>query len=94
MADQAQHVVSKAAANGSNLGFEDKLWAAADKEIEAHRHIPTPGRYVGAEDIDDDSVPFEEKIDERLVEPYGQMNEAVEPDATIASDLEILGYGE
>ena len=93
MADRAQDVGSKAAANGSNLGFEDKLWAAADKEIEAHGHVLTPGRYVGAEEIEDDGVPFEEKMAELLVDPFGQMNEAKKLDATIRQNWEILGYG-
>lgn len=43
----------------------------------------TPGRHVGAEEIEDDGVSFEEK-----------MAEAEELDATIRQDLEVLGYGE
>ncbi|MCW5829982.1 MAG: SAM-dependent DNA methyltransferase [Deltaproteobacteria bacterium] len=31
-------------------------------EIKSHGHVLTPGRYVGAEDIEDDGEPFEEKI--------------------------------
>ncbi len=31
-------------------------------EIKTHRHILTPGRYVGAEEVEDDGEPFEEKI--------------------------------
>ncbi len=32
------------------------------KEIEGHGFVLTPGRYVGAEDIEDDGEPFEEKM--------------------------------
>lgn len=31
-------------------------------EIRSHGHILTPGRYVGAEDVEDDGEPFEEKM--------------------------------
>jgi len=34
-------------------------------EIRSHGHILTPGRYVGAEEVEDDGEPFEEKM-ERL----------------------------
>jgi len=39
--------------------------SAPTEEIKAHDYILTPGRYVGAEDVEDDGEPFEEKI-ERL----------------------------
>src|SRR5437899_10208459 len=32
------------------------------EEIRAHAHVLTPGRYVGAEDIEEDAEPFEEKL--------------------------------
>jgi type I restriction enzyme M protein len=45
------------------------------KEIRGHNHVLTPGRYVGAEDIEDDDVPFAErfaalraKLDEQFAE--------------------------
>jgi type I restriction enzyme M protein len=31
-------------------------------EIRSHNHVLTPGRYVGAADIEDDEVPFEERF--------------------------------
>ena len=64
------------------------------KEIEAHGHVLTPGRYVGAEEIEDDGIPFEEKMAELSAELYEQMNEAEERDAAIRQNLEVLGYGE
>jgi len=68
--------------------------SATLKEIEAHGHVLTPGRYVGAEEIEDDGVPFEEKMAELSAELYEQMAEAEELDATIRRNLEVLGYGE
>lgn len=77
--------------------YEDKpgfCKAATLKEIQAHGHVLTPGRYVGAEEIEDDGVPFEEKMAELSAELYEQMAEAEELDAVIRQKLEVLGYGE
>jgi len=64
------------------------------KEIQSHGHVLTPGRYVGAEEIEDDGIPFEEKMAELSAELYEQMAEAEELDAVIHQNLEVLGYGE
>ncbi|MBN1830426.1 MAG: SAM-dependent DNA methyltransferase [Deltaproteobacteria bacterium] len=64
------------------------------KEIQAHGYVLTPGRYVGAEEIEDDGVPFEEKMVGLSAELYEQMAEAKELDAAIRRNLEALGYGE
>jgi type I restriction-modification system DNA methylase subunit len=37
--------------------------AATLEEIRGHGHVLTPGRYVGAADIEDDEVPFAERFD-------------------------------
>lgn len=68
--------------------------SATLNEIEAHGHVLTPGRYVGAEEIEDDGVPFEEKMAELSAELYEQMAKAEELDAAIRQNLEVLGYGE
>ena len=68
--------------------------AATLKEIASNGHVLTPGRYVGAEEIEDDGVPFEEKMAELSAELYEQMNEAEGLDAAIRQNLEVLGYGE
>jgi type I restriction enzyme M protein len=36
--------------------------AAKLEEIRGHNHVLTPGRYVGASDIEEDDVPFEERF--------------------------------
>jgi len=61
--------------------------------VRAHSHVLTPGRYVGAEEVEDDGEPFEEKMG-RLVETLrSQTAEAVRLDAAIWRNLEALGYG-
>lgn len=44
------------------------------EEIAAHGHVLTPGRFVGAEDVEDDDEPFEEKLN-RLVDALKQQFE-------------------
>jgi len=68
--------------------------AATIKEIEAHGHVLTPGRYVGAEEIEDDGTPFEEKMAALSAELYEQMAEGEQLDAAIRKNLEALGYGQ
>ena len=49
-------------------------------EIRGHQHVLTPGRYVGAEDIEQDDEPFEVKFPslvaklERQLEQSGQLD--------------------
>jgi len=68
--------------------------SATLKEIQSHGHVLTPGRYVGAEEIEDDGIPFEEKMAELSAELYEQMAEAEQLDAAIRKNLEVLGFGE
>jgi len=81
----------------SGDGYEDVLGfcKSADKElIEKHGFVLTPGRYVGAEEIEDDGIPFEKKMDALSATLYQQMKEAKELDAVIRKNLEHLGFGE
>lgn len=68
--------------------------AATLDEIRSHHHDLTPGRYVGSEIIEDDGVPFEEKMAELSDRLCQHMREALELDAVIRKNLEVLGYGE
>ncbi len=77
--------------------YEDKpgyCKAATLEEIQSHNYVLTPGRYVGAEEIEDDGIPFEEKMAELTDKLYEQMRQAQELDETIKKNLEALGYGE
>jgi len=82
---------------GKDGTYEDKLGfckSATLDDIRAHHHVLTPGRYVGAEKIEDDGVSFEEKMAELSNTLYKQMKEATEINATIKKNLEYLGFGE
>jgi len=78
-------------------GYEDKpgWWRSATiEEIRQHDYVLTPGRYVGAEEVEDDGVPFEEKMAGLTAKLYEQFDEAHRLEAEIKKNLEILGYGE
>src|SRR5690625_4701313 len=61
-------------------------------EIAERGHVLTPGRYVGAEEIEDDDEAFEEKM-QKLTEQLGeQMAKGAELDALIREKLGELGY--
>jgi type I restriction enzyme M protein len=67
--------------------------SAALEEIRKHGHVLTPGRYVGAEEADDDGEPFEEKMKRLTATLREQQAEVARLDATIAANLKDLGYG-
>ena len=76
--------------------YEDKpgfCKAASLEEIKSHDYVLTPGRYVGAAELEDDGIPFEEKMAELTTTLYEQMLDSVEQDALIRKNLEVLGYG-
>ena len=63
-------------------------------EIKANDYVLTPGRYVGAAEIEDDGIPFEQKMSELTQTLYQQMAESEKLDAVIKHNLMGLGYGE
>ncbi|MBW7864590.1 MAG: SAM-dependent DNA methyltransferase [Candidatus Hydrogenedentes bacterium] len=67
--------------------------SATIEEIRKHGHVLTPGRYVGAEEVEDDGEPFEEKMTRLVAQLREQQKEAEELDRAIAKNLEALGYG-
>lgn len=68
--------------------------SATTAEIAAHGHVLTPGRYVGAEEIEDDGDPFEEKMTRLVAELQAQFAESARLEESIAENLIGLGYGE
>lgn len=67
--------------------------AATLEEIKANDYVLTPGRYVGAADVEDDGELFEEKMRELTQKLFRQMDEGIALDHAIRRNLEALGYG-
>lgn len=53
----------------------------------------TPGRYVGAADVEEDAEPFDEKMRRLTATLRMQSEEGARLDAAIAANLTELGYG-
>jgi type I restriction enzyme M protein len=62
--------------------------------IKTNDFVLTPGRYVGAAEIEDDGIPFEVKMKDLSQTLYSQMEQAETLDKAIRQNLEVLGYGE
>ncbi len=61
-------------------------------EIAEHGHVLTPGRYVGAEAVEEDDEAFADKM-QKLTETLGeQMSKGAELDALIRQKMGGLGY--
>ncbi|MCY1367047.1 type I restriction-modification system, M subunit [compost metagenome] len=68
--------------------------SASMDDIRKHGYVLTPGRYVGAADVEDDGEPFEEKMARLSAQWRDQRAAAVKLDAVIDVNLKELGYGE
>jgi len=63
-------------------------------EIAGHGFVLTPGRYVGAADVDDDGEPFAEKMERLTATLRDQFAESARLEQVISDNLRRLGYGE
>lgn len=61
------------------------------EDIQKHKFVLTPGRYVGIPDEEDDGIPFQEKIDTLTTRLRDQMNEAQDIDQEIKIQLAKIG---
>ncbi|MHB1581456.1 MAG: type I restriction-modification system subunit M [Acidithiobacillus sp.] len=61
--------------------------------IKQHGYVLTPGRYVGAEEVEDDGEPFEEKMARLVIELNGQFAESAKLEQAIKVNMGGLGYG-
>ncbi len=62
-------------------------------QVREHGHVLTPGRYVGAAEVEDDGEPFDEKMKRLTADLNKQMEEGETLDRHIWRNLEELGYG-
>jgi type I restriction enzyme M protein len=67
--------------------------SASTADIAGHGHVLTPGRYVGAEAMEDDGESFEEKMPRLVAELEAQFAESARLEQTIRENLRGLGYG-
>jgi len=67
--------------------------SAKTEEIAGHGYVLTPGRYVGAEEVEADDEPFEEKMTRLVAELNKQFAESSTLEQTIKKNLKGLGYG-
>jgi type I restriction enzyme M protein len=65
--------------------------SATNDEIAAHGHVLTPGRYVGAADVEDDGDPFEAKMSRLVAELNTHFAEAAKLQHAIKANLKGLG---
>lgn len=61
-------------------------------DIRSHGYVLTPGRYVGTEEVEDDGVPFEEKMARLSASLAEQFNESEELQKKIRANLKELGF--
>ena len=66
---------------------------ATTEEIESHGFVLTPGRYVGAEELEDYDEPFEEKMQRLTATLEEQFAEGARLEEEIRANLRHLGFG-
>jgi type I restriction enzyme M protein len=75
-------------------GYEDVKGyckSATIEEIQKHKHVLTPGRYVGIPDEEDDGIPFEEKMADLSANLKEQMEKEAELNKEIKDQLSNIG---
>jgi type I restriction enzyme M protein len=79
-----------ASAVGSGLTYDDEAgfcYSASLAEVKAADYALTPGRYVGAADVEDDGEPIEEKIARLSKELFEQFDESERLAAVVRAQL-------
>lgn len=67
-------------------------FSAELKDLRKHDYVLTPGRYVGAADIEDDGEPFAEKMQRLTAQLKEQFEESARLEAEIKRNLMGLGF--
>jgi type I restriction enzyme M protein len=62
------------------------------EDIQSHGHVLTPGRFVGAEDVEDDGQLFEEKMQKLTAALAEQFKQGAALEKTIKKNLKEIGY--
>lgn len=78
-----------------NDGYQDKAgfcYSASLADIAANDYVLTPGRYVGAEAVADDGIPFAEKMQDLTAQLHAQFEQGRKLESEIVANLAGLGY--
>jgi len=67
--------------------------AASLNDIRKHSYVLTPGRYVGALEVEDDGEPFDDKMKRLSKILRDQTRAGAKLDAAITANLKEHGYG-
>jgi len=78
--------------NGNYEDIKGFCKSATLEDVEKHKFVLTPGRYVGIPDEEDDGIPFEEKMKALTAELAEQMAEEKRLDEEIKKQLKKVGY--
>ena len=84
---------ARASAAETGLTYEDVpgfCKSATLAEIKAADYALTPGRYVGAAEVEDDGEPIEEKIERLTKELFAQFDESARLETVVREQLERL----
>ena len=68
--------------------------SATTEEIASHGYVLTPGRYVGAEAVEDDDEPFEGRMKRLTVKLEAQFAESTKLEAEIRHNLGRMGFAD
>lgn len=77
--------------NGDYKDIKGYCKSAPLKEVEKHKYVLTPGRYVGIPDEEDDGVPFDETMKSLTGVLAKQMDEEMRLDGEIKEQLANVG---
>ena len=81
---------------GSEMCIRDSsvplCFKSSRAEIAEHGYVLTPGRYVGAEEVEDDGVPFAEKMEGLTRELATQFHESEKLQSAIRDNMQKLGF--
>ena len=67
-------------------------YSASLEDIRKHEHVLTPGRYVGAEEQEDDGEAFADKMARLTLQLAKQFTESAKLEGEIKKNLAGLGY--
>jgi type I restriction enzyme M protein len=78
--------------NGEYQDIPGFCKSATLDEIAGYGYVLTPGRYVGAADVEDDGEPFEDKMERLTAQLQEQFAESARLEQTIRENLARLDY--